>query len=337
MEMIFITMAAMIIALVFISKRRVFGNLGKRRQEHERVLIEDALKYMYECEAENKNYSAGDLANHLSVSPVKAETLLKRMASLKLINIGQSNISLTDNGKTYASRIVRVHRLWENYLAEETGTSSLNWHSEAHKAEHHISPSEADNLAARMGNPLFDPHGDPIPESNGSIHLNNGKPLGEMGEGESGKIIHIEDEPAEIYEKIIAQRLYPGMNILILRKEHNTLTIKANGKEILLTAEVANNITIGEINSNVSIPDSIDTLASLGTGEECEVIGIANSCRGQQRRRLMDFGVVPGSKIKAELKSLGGNPVAYNIRGALIALRNENAEQIFIRKKKREI
>ena len=65
-------------------------------------------------------------------------------------------------------------------------------------------------------------------------------------------------------------------------------------------------------------------------GEEGEVIGISEMCRGQQRRRLLDLGVVPGTKIKVELESLGGDPSGYSIRGAVIAIRKINAAQIYI-------
>ncbi len=332
MEMIFITMAAMLLALIFITRRRVAENMKKRKQERERILIEDALKYMYDSELVNKKFSTESLSEYLSVPVTKSDSLLKKMKSLGLIKQEEDKILLTENGNTYACQIIRVHRLWENYLAEKTSMDSSLWHIKAHKAEHHITPEEADALAAKMGNPLFDPHGDPIPDTDGKVHINKGKLISELGEDETGKIIHIEDEPAEIYDEITAHQLYPGMIIRILKKDRNAFTISAGGKKIFLTGNAANNITVGEINSDEKIYDSPDTLASLKTGEEGEVIGIANSCRGQQRRRLMDFGVVPGSKIKAELKSLGGNPVAYNIRGALIALRKENAEQIFIKK-----
>jgi DtxR family Mn-dependent transcriptional regulator len=59
-------------------------------------------------------------------------------------------------------KIVRVHRLWEKYLAEETGLNEVDWHPEAELKEHEISFEEANKLAVKLNNPLFDPHGDPI-------------------------------------------------------------------------------------------------------------------------------------------------------------------------------
>lgn len=321
---------------LFFPKQGLAGQLKKHKQEKERILLEDALKHFFECESNNQNFSVVALAKYLSVSIEKVETLLKKMESIGLILGNKDTTVLSEKGAIYAAQIVRVHRLWENYLAEKTSLESTEWHKKADEVEHNIAPSEADALAAKMGNPLFDPHGDPIPFNNGEVLPMKGKSLLEMNAETFAKIIHIEDEPIETYSQIAALQLYPGLDIQLIKKENNNFIVKANGKEILLPALLALNITVAEIDKNEVIEESFETLTSLNTGEEAEVVGIAKTCRGQQRRRLLDFGVVPGSKIKAELKSLGGNPVAYNICGALIALRNENAEQIFIRRRKKE-
>jgi DtxR family Mn-dependent transcriptional regulator len=331
--LIIIIAAAVILLLSWKSLSRRFKNL---KQKQERILLEDALKHIYDCISGSQKVTAEKLASYLSVSSEKAATLLKKMESLGLLSKQKDQTVLSEEGKSYALQIVRIHRLWENYLAEKTSTQSSLWHLKAHKAEHNFTAEEANELAAKMGNPLFDPHGDPIPSSKGEVLPKKGKLLTEFENEMSGKIIHIEDEPAEVYSQIEELQLYPGLAVQLIKKENNTLTIKAHGKEILLPALLASNITVEEIEIVEVIDEQLETLASLDTGEEAEVIGIAKTCRGQQRRRLMDLGVVPGSTIRAELKSLGGNPVAYYIRGALIALRNENAEQIFVRKLKKE-
>jgi DtxR family transcriptional regulator, Mn-dependent transcriptional regulator len=63
-------------------------------------------------------------------------------------------------------------------------------------------------------------------------------------------------------------------------------------------------------------------------GEGVRVLGVAPTCQGPQRRRLLDLGVVPGTVIEPELVSASGDPVAYRIRGAVIALRRHQAEWI---------
>jgi DtxR family transcriptional regulator, Mn-dependent transcriptional regulator len=71
-------------------------------------------------------------------------------------------------------------------------------------------------------------------------------------------------------------------------------------------------------------------LSGLRPGEEALVVGIAPACQGAERRRLLDLGILPGTRIAAALVSPSGNPVAYRVRGSLIALRTSQAEQILI-------
>jgi DtxR family Mn-dependent transcriptional regulator len=74
--------------------------------------------------------------------------------------------------------------------------------------------------------------------------------------------------------------------------------------------------------------EGLPTLADLRPGGVATVLGISPKCQGVQRRRLLDLGVVPGTPITAELHSAAGDPVAYLIRGALIALRKDQASWI---------
>ena len=85
-----------------------------------------------------------------------------------------------------------------------------------------------------------------------------------------------------------------------------------------------------------SLQSGLETLSALEPGESARVVGIAEVCQGPQRRRLLDLGVVPGTRITAELRSASGDPVAYEMRGALIALRREQAEWIRVRREPAE-
>jgi DtxR family Mn-dependent transcriptional regulator len=79
-----------------------------------------------------------------------------------------------------------------------------------------------------------------------------------------------------------------------------------------------------------SADQPVRTLLDLEPGRVGRVLDLSPACRGSQRRRLLDLGVVKGTEIVPELVSAGGDPVAYRIRGALIALRREQAEWIRI-------
>jgi DtxR family Mn-dependent transcriptional regulator len=104
--------------------------------------------------------------------------------------------------------------------------------------------------------------------------------------------------------------------------------IRAQGREFELRAVDASNVTVEPLPAGESVAARRRTLADVPEGEAAQVIGLSPACQGPQRRRLLDLGVVPGTRIAPELVSTAGDPVAYRIRGALIALRREQAAWI---------
>ncbi len=296
----------------------------------ERIQIEDALKHIYDYEYKNISCTINSVAGNLSINSDRATKLISGLVSQDLLTINGEMLQLTSQGRSYALRVIRVHRLWERYLADETGTREMDWHEIAEKKEHSITPEQADKLAAQIGNPVYDPHGDPIPSSKGDLPDRKGKPLNEMLPGEFANIIHIEDEPHAIYSQILAQGLYPGMHIRMLEVSDRRIKFVANGDECVLSPLIAKNITIGLIKLEKQVEGKFKTLSSLNVGEKGTVLGIAKALRGQQRRRLMDLGIVPGTEIEAQLESITRDPVAYKVRGSVVALRKQQADKIFL-------
>jgi len=304
---------------------------GKR--DTERIFIEDALKQLYDQEYKDQMSTLESLSGALGISRDHTARLLARLQALELIESRGSGFILTAAGRSYALRVIRVHRLWERYFADETGLAETDWHKQAELREHETTPEEAEALARQMGNPVRDPHGDPIPTSNGELPPRRGIPLTDLASGEMARIIHIEDEPGELYAQLVAQGLYPGMQLRVLDKSAQRLRFVAEGEEIVLAPVAATNVTVLPLPKEQEMAGPYETLNSLEIGESGVVLGIAKSCRGLQRRRLLDLGIIPGTTISAELRSASGNPTAYNIRGATIALRNEQANLIHIKRK----
>lgn len=307
--------------------------LLKIRNTSNRARTEDALKHFFDCEERHLTGTLDSLAGFLNMSRDKAAMVISRLQENKLIEAERDGIyRLSQQGRSYALRVIRTHRLWERYLADETGTDQMTWHYLAEEKEHELSSDETDALAARLGNPMFDPHGDPIPMKDGEIPQRKGFSLTELPVMETGQIIHIEDEPEIIYSQIVAVGLYPGMHVRMISSDRERIRFEANGEEIILSPQIAGNITVAPLGFNEIVPEAYISLASLNVGETCRVIGIAKALRGQQRRRLMDLGVVPGSLIEVKFSSASQDPRAYSIRGALIALRKEHASLIYVEK-----
>lgn len=322
-----------IVALCFIlfwPGRGIIAKWNSRKSSTKRALLENALKHLYNCEYDSVNCSIETLAGNLSISADEATSLLTRLETMGLAGTAGNYLKLTNDGRTYALKVIRVHRLWEKYLADETSVEELEWHTSAEEIEHQLSPIEADKLAAQIGNPVFDPHGDPIPTSDGEIPGRRGKSLNELKIGEFANIIHIEDEPNAIYSQLVAEGLYPGMQVRIIESTEKRISFTANGEECLLAPLFAKNITVAPIKSEPIIEGTLKKLSSLKVGEKGIVLGISRACRGQQRRRLMDMGVVPGTEIVNEMKSAGGDPIAFRIKEATVALRLKQADKIYL-------
>lgn len=307
--------------------------ITKLSQNNKRVLLEDALKFIFDCEYHKKDCTIERVAEHLNISDEKAEKLIDRLTEMELISLDGNSILLTDTGRSYSLRIVRIHRIWERYLADQTNVAPTDWHDEACRVEHTLTEDQAEKLAARIGNPVFDPHGDPIPSPDGKLPSPKGVPLNELEEGQTGRIIHLEDEPQSIYEQLVILGLYPGMPLYVTDVKANKITFIAEEEEHVLTPLFAANITVEKTSDDVVQMPKSELLSSLKIGEDALITGISPNCRGQQRRRLMDLGIVPGSHVSAVIRSASGNPTGYRVMGTTIGIRKEHANYIFIERK----
>jgi DtxR family Mn-dependent transcriptional regulator len=305
----------------------------RARQQTERIQMEDALKHILGCEMSGDRFTANSLAGALQITSDQAADLLLEMEHRGMLHAEADSIRLTPVGRQSALHILRAHRLWERYLADETGVGELEWHGEAEWHEHQLTPEEAEALATRLGNPTHDPHGDPIPSAEGEMLPLAGIPLISAQVNEPLRIVHIEDEPQAVFAQLLAEGLYPGMEVRLVESSPHRIRFWAGGDEHILAPVVAANVSVARP------PDNGDgsgmagpRLSDLAQGERGRVVEISSQCRGLERRRLQDLGFLPGAEIQAELTSTGGDPVAYRIRGALIALRDEQAEQITIQR-----
>jgi DtxR family Mn-dependent transcriptional regulator len=326
---------AAVAALIVWPERGVAARIKRTRQISARVLAEDALKHIHSYEMKGQQATLESLAGALQISRDQVAGLLANAEADGLLTSESGELRLTPEGRSAALHIIRAHRLWERYLADQTGYEATHWHEQAERVEHHLPPAEADALAARLGNPTHDPHGDPIPDAAGKFVAHAGQPLTAIALDMPAQIVHIEDEPEAVYAQLAAEGLYPGMTVRLVEADPKRVRFWANGDEHVLAPILASNITVIPLPQEltglaVAQSDGVETLADLKLGEQGQVSAISPRCRGAERRRMMDLGILPGTVITAEMVSAGGDPVAYRIREALIALRNEQARLIQI-------
>jgi len=233
----------------------------------ERVLSEDALKYLFDCEYRELTGTLHGVTGALGISDQRAAVLLERLQQLELVESTAGEFRLTDEGRAQALQIIRVHRLWEHHLSEDTGMDAAAWHREADRREHTMSVEEAEAMAARLGHPRYDPHGDPIPTASGEMRRVEGIHLSDMPVGDVGRVVHIEDEPATVYEQLLAADISLGMQIRVLEVGPDRIRISADGEELELSPVVAANLSVAALPEGDPVRESFESLSALEVGE----------------------------------------------------------------------
>ena len=327
---------AIVVLVLFWPRRGLVSRWRRERRMTKRVLSEDALKHIYNRELEGRHPSMESIAGALNISLNETADLFAQMEADELVQVKEGNIHLTAKGREAALHIIRAHRLWERYLAEKTGYEEEAWHEQADLWEHSLTPDAADDLSAQLGHPRYDPHGDPIPTANGTLVDHGGQPLTKSMAESTARIVHLEDEPEVVYAQLVAEGLHLGQVVRIIESTPKRVRFWTNGNEHVLAPIVASNISVMPLTrrDEVESEDEVGQvrLSSLEMGETAEVVAISHASRGADRRRLFDLGILPGTKITAETRSPSGDPTAYIIRGALIALRQKQANMIKVKR-----
>jgi DtxR family Mn-dependent transcriptional regulator len=245
---------------------------------------------------------------------------------------------------------MRAHRLVETRLARESGLRPERWHQHAHTAEHRLSRDEVNRLADHLDNPRFDPHGDPIPTREGNWPGVGGRPLLSWTPETRGVIDHVEDEPPALFARLARAGVYAGMRFTLhdIHPAGCRLTIEARTFDLPL--ELAAMIRVRPpLDSEKPVPTGACRLSDIGPGPgpgdsadadadadaSADVLLLLPGCIGAERSRLLDLGFVPGSRIEYALQSPFHGPAAFRVRGTLVALRREQADQVLVQKAER--
>ncbi|MCI2228648.1 metal-dependent transcriptional regulator [Polaribacter sp. MSW13] len=319
----------LVLFLIFKPKNGLFFKYQKVRKENEKTAIEDILKLLYH----DANISKSTIFNELDFSQNLLLESIETMMDSGLIKKEKELFSLTKDGHEYALRIIRAHRLWEKYLSEKTGFHKEEWHKRAELKEHELSGEEVDDLSTLLGNPRYDPHGDPIPTKAGKIHEKKGILLSDLPVFNFGKIIHIEDEPIAVYKQILEKNIHLDSQVYMKETSKNRLVFESEGEQFILSPIVANNITVISLDKADVVEKDTMRLSNLESNQKAIIIGISKECRGENRRRLLDLGFVKGATVSIDLLNPLGDPKAFLIKGTAIALRKDQAVKILITKR----
>ena len=186
--------------------------------------------------------STSAIAERLEVSPASASAMVKRLESLGLVSREPYHgVQLTPAGERVALEVLRHHRLLELYLAEALGMPWDRVHEEAEKLEHAISPELSELIAAKLGNPTHDPHGDPIPTRDGEIDEAPTRALSELEAGDSGTFVRVSDSDPAMLRYLALRGIRPGDSFEVIDKQpfDGPLTVRFGDEEHALGGALA--------------------------------------------------------------------------------------------------
>ena len=207
--------------------------------------VEDYLKAIYRLSRTGKPVSTNDIAELLTVSAPSVSGMIRRLSEQELLeHAPYRGVLLTAAGRQVALRMLRRHRVLEAYLVGFLGYSWDTVHDEAERLEHAVSDVLIERMALALGNPRFDPHGDPIPDPDGAIDELVYTPLAEVPEGETVEIRRVDTSQPDRLRYLENSGLVPGTRVAVTLRQpfRGPITVTAGGQEQIIGHEIATQV-----------------------------------------------------------------------------------------------
>ena len=184
--------------------------------------VQDYAKAIYSLEqrCDGGAVSTNALAERLGVSAASASSMVKKLDTLGLVqHVPYRGVALTERGMNVALEVLRHHRLLERYLAEELGVPWDRVHDEAEVLEHVLSEELEELIAAKLGHPTIDPHGDPIPTADLKIVEGDTVAMDTLEVGDTGTLMRVSDSDPEMLRYLSARGIKPGDTFEVTDKQ----------------------------------------------------------------------------------------------------------------------
>ncbi|WP_034920072.1 metal-dependent transcriptional regulator [Gillisia sp. CAL575] len=209
---------------------------------------ENYLKAIFHLErAYPTGVSTNALADEMSTKASSVTDMIKRLSEKKLVAYKKyQGVKLSKSGRETAVEVIRKHRLWEVFLVDKLGFAWDEVHEVAEQLEHIKSDKLIKELDRFLDFPKRDPHGDPIPDSEGNFAISNKVLLAELNKGESGICIGVKDSSPEFLQYLDKNNIALGQLIVILEKESfdQSMLINLNGSELKISNVISSNLYI---------------------------------------------------------------------------------------------
>ncbi len=208
---------------------------------------QDYLKRIYELTEGGQPASTNDLARGLKVKPASATGMIQKLAAEKLVEYHKHRgATLTPAGKKAALEVIRHHRLLETWLTQTLGYAWDEVHEEAERLEHAVSRELIERIAAALGNPARDPHGELIPTADLKMPVEDSTPLSSLRPKETAVVRRVCAQDVSLLRHLTGLGLTPGARLQVTAYSpfDNNLTVKVGGKPRVLGVNVTAKIFV---------------------------------------------------------------------------------------------
>ena len=212
--------------------------------ERPSATVEDYVKAILRtARGARRTASTTGVAQALGVTPGSVSAMFRRLADLELVDhVPYHGVTLTSDGQRLALRITRRHRLLETFLVEALGMPWDRVHTEADRLEHHLSDELEQRIAASLGEPTVDPHGDPIPSADLAMPADDSVTLAGLEAGQAGRVASVSDSDPEMLRYLAeVAGIGPGTRFVVQDKQPfgGPLTLRVGSRTVLLGAPLA--------------------------------------------------------------------------------------------------
>src|SRR5689334_16134785 len=186
------------------------------------IAVQDYAKAIYALEQREDGgaVSTNALAERMGVTPASASSMIKRLDGLGFVtHVPYRGVQLTEAGTKVALEILRHHRLLELYLAESLGVPWDRVHDEAEVLEHVLSEELEELIAAKLGHPTHDPHGDPIPSADLILEEEPTERLADLDAGVAGRFVRVSDADPAMLRYLAERGIAPGDHFEIIERQ----------------------------------------------------------------------------------------------------------------------
>jgi DtxR family transcriptional regulator, Mn-dependent transcriptional regulator len=224
------------------------SSTSSQRDSLNHQAIEDYLKTIYMLAETESPVSTSRIAEARQVKPASVTSMLRRLSGLNLVHYEKHyGVTLTDTGNKIALEVIRHHRLLELYLIEALGFTWDEVHEQADLLEHVISEKLEERIAAALGYPTLDPHGDPIPAKDGTMITQEVQPLTKTKIGERVAVARIPaDDNSEMLRYLAKMGLVLGAQVRVTAVEpfDGPLTLEIDGQSVIIGHKAASAVLV---------------------------------------------------------------------------------------------